>query len=101
MTLQEAIASGRPFKLGSGYWLVAASGMIVEEKGGRTVSFYRPQELLSTEWVVKEPETWLTKTHFEKIWARIEAAYKGTEVTRESLFKILCEELGLRGDIQK
>ena len=101
MTLSEAIKTGRPFRLPSGYWLIAVAGQLYEESGKRNVGLYRTEDLLSTEWMVKDPEVFLTDAHFEKIKTKIISAYKGREVTKESIFDIIAEELGLRKDEEK
>ncbi len=98
MTLNECIVSNLPFKLTGQEWLVVASGRIVTEKEGRSVSIYQTSDLISKNWVTREPETYLTKTHFLKICDSIFASNK--TITREEFVNELCKEFGFRKDMK-
>lgn len=96
MTLTDAIKSGNPFKLPGQYWLQACQGKIVEEASGRTVTIHSPTDLISNEWITKSPEVTFNEEQILKIFANIKKKFEGKSLTPDSLFTIICEELGLR-----
>lgn len=98
MNLLQALQSGRPFKLPGQYWLIARQGKLYEESSGRIVTLHNPADMISEEWVTKDPETFLTEPQFRRIWDRITLQYKGQGLDKDTLYKLLCEELGLRKD---
>lgn len=98
MLLSEAIVSNLPFKISGQEWLVCAAGRIVTEKDGRSVTIYRTEDLLSRNWVTREPETFLTKSQFLQICDSI--FVKNKTITREEFVEELCKEFGFRKEIK-